>query len=75
MSPKGNPAQGEKLNTIKDHLKKRGSSQRWLAEQTGIHFTTIAAFANQQRQPSLTDLKKISDALGVKMVELIHQGE
>jgi putative transcriptional regulator len=72
MSPKGEPKTGEKLNKIKDTLTKQGRSQRWLAKELDIHFTTIAAWCNNLRQPTLTDLNKIAEILDVNIKDLLY---
>ena len=43
-------------------------TQKQLAEQTGLSQANISRFENGQVLPSLPTLKKISDALGKKLV-------
>lgn len=55
---------GQKLKEIREA---RGLSQRKLAEITGLHITTIGNYEINRREPKATQLKRLADALSVKM--------
>lgn len=59
------------MNRIKEHLKKKGISQTWLATQMDKSYTTINEYARNKRQPSIEDLYKIADILNVEIQELL----
>jgi transcriptional regulator with XRE-family HTH domain len=61
----------EKLNRIKEVLECRGTTQTWLAEQMGRHFSTINAYCSQQR-PNLSTLSEIGKILNIDLKDLIE---
>ncbi|WP_298553584.1 helix-turn-helix transcriptional regulator [uncultured Algibacter sp.] len=61
------------MNRIKENLKKKGISQKWLANQMDKSYTTINEYARNKRQPSIEDLYKIADILDVKIQELLTE--
>jgi transcriptional regulator with XRE-family HTH domain len=63
---------GKALHRIKEVLAKRGKSQYWLAQETGITNNSINAYVNGRVEPSLTNLSRIAEALGVPGKDLIN---
>lgn len=55
---------GKKLKEIR---KRKSLSQSQLAEKTGLHITTIGNYEINRREPKATQLKRLADALRVKM--------
>lgn len=62
----------KKLHRIKEVLKEQGKSQYWLAQQTGITYNSINSYVLLKVEPSLTNLFRIAEALGVSARELIN---
>lgn len=60
------------LHRIKEVLEKKGKSQYWLAQETGITNNSINMYVNNKVEPSLTNLFRIAEALGVNPKELIN---
>ena len=58
----------EHSNLIKEHLKKRGITQTWLAKALG---SITNAYVCNRKQPNLTIIFKVADLLGVSPKELI----
>lgn len=58
-------------NLIKEHLKKRGITQTWLAKALGMSFSITNAYVCNCKQPNLTIIFKVADLLGVSAKELI----
>lgn len=56
---------------VQHYRKKRGLTQEKLAEQSGLEVITIAFIEGGQREPRLKTLKKIADALSVRVKDLI----
>ena len=44
----------EHSNLIKEHLKKRGFTQTWLAKELGMSFSITNAYVHNCKQPNLT---------------------
>ena len=61
---------GEKLRKIRLDL---GFSQEELSFKTGLHRTYISSVERGKRNISLTNIKKLSDALGLKMKDLMPE--
>jgi len=59
---------GEKLRNIRLEL---GYSQEELSFKTGLHRTYISSVERGKRNISLTNIKKLADALGLKMKDLM----
>ena len=59
---------GEKLRDIRLDL---GYSQEELSFKAGLHRTYISSVERGKRNISLTNIKKIADALGLKMKDLM----
>lgn len=58
-------------NLIKEALKKRGSTQTWLARELGMSFSITNAYVCNRKQPNLATLFRVADLLGVSPKELI----
>lgn len=61
-----------KYNKIKDELERQGKTQAWLAQALKINYQTVTRYVNNNRQPSLTKLFKIAEALKVRASDLIN---
>jgi repressor LexA len=59
------------MNNIKEILEKKGVKQTWLAEKLNKSYNMVNSYVQNRRQPSLGDLFKIADILGVEAKELI----
>lgn len=57
-------------NRIKETLEAQGRTKTWLADQLGVHQTTIHKYCANQMHPDIFKLKLISEILGVTMEEL-----
>ena len=55
---------GTKLKEIRES---KSLSQKQLAQKTGLSLTTIGYYEINSREPKATQLKRLADALGVKM--------
>ncbi|MBA4054150.1 MAG: transcriptional regulator [Marivirga sp.] len=62
----------KKLHRIKEVLQKEQKSGYWLAKETGISYNSINGYVNGKIEPSLTNLFRIAEALGVNPRELIN---
>lgn len=63
---------GKVLHRLKEVLEKKGKSQYWLAQETGITNNSINAYVNGKVEPSLTNLARIAEALNVPGKDLIN---
>lgn len=61
----------EHSNLIKEHLKKRGITQTWLAKELGMSLSINNAYVCNRQQPNLTTIFKVADLLGVFPKELV----
>ncbi len=59
------------MNRIKEVLEQKGIKQIWLAEQLGKSYNMVNSYAQNRRQPSLEDLYKIAEILGISVKELL----
>jgi len=59
---------GDKLRELR---KKRGLSQEELADEAGLHRTYIGGVERGERNPTLTTLKRLADALHLRIDELL----
>ena len=57
----------EIITTIRNHRKSLGITLAELSEKVDIRATTICDIENGKRNPSLTTLLKITEALGMKI--------
>ena len=60
-----------KMNRIKEVLEDKGIKQKWLAEKLGKSYNMVNSYAQNRRQPSIEDLYKIAEILGVEAKELL----
>ena len=51
----------------------KGWSQKWLAEEAGIHRTYLGGIETARRNPSLRNLIRIARALGVTVAGLFQE--
>lgn len=61
------------MNTIKEILKEKERSQRWLSRKTGIPVTTAHDYINNIRQPPADSLYLIAEALEVSTDALLKE--
>lgn len=61
----------EKLNRIKVVATEKGVGQDWIAEKMGISKITVSTWYTNNKQPHLSDLKKLAGILGVDICELL----
>ncbi|MEJ0057747.1 MAG: helix-turn-helix transcriptional regulator [Bacteroidota bacterium] len=61
----------KKLHRIKEVLQEAGKSGYWLAKETGISYNSINGYVNGKIEPSLTNLVRIAEALGVDVRQLV----
>ena len=61
---------GEKLRDIRLDL---GYSQEELSFKAGLHRTYISSVERGKRNISITNIKKLADALGLKMKDLMPE--
>lgn len=59
------------MNRIKKVLKEQGRTQTWLAEQIEKSYVVVNNYCNNNSQPSLGVLNKITKILDVDVRELI----
>ena len=59
------------VNRIKEVLKEKGIKQIWLAEKLGKSYNMVNSYAQNRRQPSIEDLYKIAEILGVEAKDLL----
>ena len=59
------------MNRIKEVLEEKGIKQIWLAEKLGKSYNMVNSYAQNRRQPSIEDLYKIAEILGVEAKELL----
>ena len=60
------------MNNIKHFLEKKGIKQTLLANKLGKSYNMVNSYVQNRRQPSIEDLFKIANILGVKPSELIN---
>ena len=59
------------MNRIKEVLEEKGIKQKWLALQMEKSYNMVNSYAQNRRQPSLTDLYRIAEILDVDVKELL----
>jgi DNA-binding XRE family transcriptional regulator len=57
----------EKLNTL---IMKSGRKKSWIAEQMGIHQTTLTGWLKGKRKPSFLAVKMLAQILEVEVEDL-----
>lgn len=73
MAKKKTEKQPVKLNRIKAVLAEKDKTQIWLGEKLGVSTQTVSNWSQNHSQPSIPDLKRIADLLGVDMCALLNQ--
>lgn len=61
------------MNRIKEVLEEKGIKQTWLAEKLKKSYNMVNSYVQNRRQPSLEDLYKIADILGVNAKDLLKE--
>lgn len=56
---------------IKKERLKKGLTQEKLAEKCDVHVTYISLLERAQRDPGISHLKKISEALNIRIIDLL----
>jgi len=64
-----------KRNRIKEVLDEKGISQTWHADKRGKSYNTINEYARNKRQPSIEDLYRIAELLGIEAKELLVEAK
>ena len=62
----------EHSNLIKEHLKKRGITQTWLAKELGMSFSITNAYVCNRKQPNLVPIFKVADILNISPKYLVE---
>ena len=62
----------EHSNLIKEHLKKRGITQTWLAKELGMSFSITTAYVCNRKQPNLATIFKVADILNISPKYLVE---
>ena len=62
----------KRLNRVKEVLEEKGRSQYWLRNETGITDVSISGYVNGKIEPSLNNLQRIAEALGVPGKDLLN---
>ena len=57
---------------VRELRRERGLSQEKLAERAGVHMTYISGIERGLRNPSLVNIGRIADALGVRVADLFY---
>jgi transcriptional regulator with XRE-family HTH domain len=60
---------------VRDIRGRRGVSQEQLADLSHMHRTYLGGIERGERNPSYTNIRRIADALGVTVSELIRHAE
>ena len=63
------------MNRIKEVLDNKGIKQKWLAEQLGKSYNMVNSYAQNRRQPSIEDLYKIAEILGIEAKDLLVESK
>lgn len=63
------------MNRIKEVLENKGIKQKWLAEQLGKSYNMVNSYAQNRRQPSIEDLYRIAEILGIEAKELLVEAK
>ena len=62
----------EHSNLIKEHLKKRGITQTWLAKELGMSFSITNAYVCNRKQPNLATIFKVADIPNISPKYLVE---
>jgi transcriptional regulator with XRE-family HTH domain len=60
---------------VRDIRGRRGVSQERLADLSHMHRTYLGGIERGERNPSYANIRRIADALGVKVSELVRHAE
>lgn len=60
---------------LKEILEEKNMTLTDLAEKTGIEKGNLSAISNNKKNPTIETLKKIAEALGVKLSDLFEKKE
>ncbi len=63
------------MNRIKEVLEEKGIKQIWLAEKLGKSYNMVNSYAQNRRQPSIEDLYKIAEILGIEAKDLLVESK
>lgn len=66
------PALGTAVRNLR---RSAGLRQEDLAHSAGIHFTTLRRIETGKADPTLSTLRRLADALDVKLAELVRMAE
>ena len=64
-----------KYNRIREELRQRKISNKWLAEKLGKDQITVSRWCRNVQQPSLPTLFRIAELLGVPPADLLGEGK
>ena len=59
------------MNRIKEILTARGKSQTWLADELGMGRVVVSNWCNNNKQPSIPNLRKVAGILNINVRELL----
>jgi len=59
------------MNRIKEVLEEKGIKQTWLADKLSKSYNMVNSYVQNRRQPSLDDLYKIAEVLGIEAKQLL----
>lgn len=62
------------MNRIKEILEEKGVKQTWLADRLSKSYNMVNSYVQNRRQPSLDDLYRIAEILGVEARQLLVSG-
>jgi repressor LexA len=62
------------MNRIKEVIEEKGVKQTWLADRLNKSYNMVNSYVQNRRQPSLDDLYKIAEILGVEAKQLLVTG-
>ncbi len=62
------------MNRIKEVLEEKGVKQTWLADRLNKSYNMVNSYVQNRRQPSLDDLYKVAEILGVEAKQLLVAG-
>lgn len=64
----------KKIARLAEARQAKGMTQEQLAAATGVHRVTIARIETGEASPKAETLKRLADALGVRMDDLMEAG-